>query len=138
MVEHILIGLFGGGTADWNDIAQTKYDWKEIFENAKDLNGEEIDINDLYYSILDIARRELLDIIEEYVDNANIKEEIVLAEILDKITGEDFDLWANCLDTRIIFIGTIEQADIINKLFENEIEEINDKIGFTYIKIDGQ
>ena len=137
-MEYILISLFGGGTADWNDIAQTKYDWKEIFRNAEDLAlNDGIQINDLYFSILEIARNELLDSIEEYVENANTTEEIILAEKIQNITEEDFDLWANCLDTRIAFVGTDDEAEIIQKLFQNKIDEIDDKIGFTYIRMEG-
>lgn len=135
-MEQILISLFGGGALDWEDISQTKYDWKEIFRNAEDLAlNDGIQINDLYFSILEIAMRELLDSIEEYIDNANIKEEIILAKQIENISEEDFDLWANCLDTRIAFIGTDDQAEIIRDLFKTKIDEINDKIGFTYIRM---
>lgn len=135
MVENILISMFGGGTADWNDIAQTEYDWQEILSVAEDMSYKSLQINDLYYAILTMARDELLDSIEEYVENANTKEEIVLAKQLEKISIDDFDLWANCLDTRIAFIGTDDQAEIIKDLFETKIDEINDKIGFTYIRM---
>lgn len=136
-MEYILISLFGGGTADWNDIAQTKYDWKEILSYAEDMSCGQIGINDLYFAILSMARNELLDIIEEYVDKANTKEEIILAKQLEKISIDDFDLWANCLDTHINFIGTTEQAEILQDLFETKIDEIDDKIGFTYINMEG-
>ena len=136
-MEYILISLFGGGTADWNDIAQTKYDWKEILSYAEDMSCGQININDLYFAILSMARNELLDIIEEYVDKANTKEEMILAKQIEKISIDDFDLWANCLDTRINFIGTKEQAEILQDLFETKIDEIDDKIGFTYINMEG-
>ena len=35
-IESILMALFGGGTADWNDIANTEYDWENIFELLKE------------------------------------------------------------------------------------------------------
>ena len=136
-MEYILISLFGGGTADWNDIAQTKYDWKEILSYAEDMSCGQININDLYFAILSMARNELLDIIEEYVDKANTKEEIILAKQIENISIDDFDLWANCLDTHINFIGTKEQAEILQDLFETKIDEIDDKIGFTYINMEG-
>ena len=34
-MEYILISLFGGGTADWQDISKTNYDWEDIFDRAK-------------------------------------------------------------------------------------------------------
>ena len=133
-VEYILMAMFGGGIADWQDIAQTEYDWEEIFDRIYDLKTT--DINDLYYEILNMARTDLAEIIEEYVENANIKEEIILANKIEDISEEDFEIFTNCLDTHIRFRGTEEQGKIIQELFEDKIEEINDKIGFTYINFD--
>lgn len=36
-MEYILIELFGGGSADWRNIASTEYNWSDIFETAKKL-----------------------------------------------------------------------------------------------------
>ena len=35
-IESILMALFGGGYGDWNDIANTEYDWENIFELLKE------------------------------------------------------------------------------------------------------
>ena len=133
-MEYILISLFGGGIADWQDIAETKYDWEEIFDNLKDrMDFENIDINDIYEQIMLMARDELYNEIAEYDGEANTREEIAIAKVLENI---DFDIYANCLDSHINFIGTEEQAASIQELFREKIEELNDKIGFTYINFD--
>ena len=138
-LEYILMAMFGGGIADWQDIAETKYDWEEIFKNARNRYfGENIklEMNDLYAEILTMARDELVEIIEEYVEKANTKEEIILANKIEDISKEDFEIFTNYLDTHIWFRGTEEQGTIIQELFEHKIDTINDKIGFTYINFD--
>lgn len=54
-IESILMALFGGGYGDWNDIANTEYNWEDIFEELKikfeDLEG--VDINDIYTIIME-------------------------------------------------------------------------------------
>ena len=47
---------------------------------------------------------------------------------------DSFEIYANCLDSHLTFIGTQEERELLNKYFSKEIEEINDKIGFTYIE----
>lgn len=137
-MEYILMELFDGGSADWRDIADTEYDWCDIFETAKNYNGtdniEDLSINDLYFAICYMAVNELLNAIEEYCNSANTKEEIALAEQIENISIEDFEIFANCLDTHITYIG--ENEEIIQKIFDDEIDEINNKIGFTYINFD--
>lgn len=137
-MEYILINLFGGGVADWQDISQTKYYWNEIFSNLKDrMELENIDINDLYEQIMLMARDELYNEMAEYAGKANTREEIAIAKILENIdVEEDFDIYANCLDSHINFKGTEEQAEIIQEIFREKIDEIDDKIGFTYINFD--
>ena len=137
-MEYILINLFGGGVADWQDISQTKYYWDEIFSNLKDrMELENIDINDLYEQIMLMARDELYNEMAEYAGKANTREEIAIAKILENIdVEEDFDIFANCLDSHINFIGTEEQAKIIQEVFREKIDELDDKIGFTYINFD--
>ena len=137
-MEYILISLFGGETADWQDIAETQYDWEDIFENLKSrFDFEDIGINDLYEQIMIMARDELYEEIEKYIETAYTKEEIILAKILEKIDiEEDFDIFANCLDSHINFIGTEEKKEIIQEIFKEKIEELNNKIGFTYISFD--
>lgn len=137
-MEYILNELFGGGSADWCDIASTEYDWCDIFETAKNYNGtdniEDLSINDLYYVICYMAVNELLNAIKKYCNSANTKEEIALAEQIEDISREDFEIYANCLDTHINYVG--ENGEIIQEIFNNKIDEINDKIGFTYINFD--
>lgn len=134
-MEYILIELFGGGSADWCDIASTEYNWCDIFETAKNYNGtdniEDLSINDLYFAICYMAVNELLDIIKEYCNSANTKEEITLAEQIEDISREDFEIYVNCLDTHINYIG--ENGEIIQEILNNEIDNINNKIGFTHI-----
>lgn len=133
-MEYILMSLFGGGICDWQDIAQTEYDWDEIFERARYRWGFDITINCLYETILDMALDDLNDLIEDYIAKAETEEEKEIAEKLNKIVIEDdFDVWCNCLDTHCNFMGDTEIADIITDLFEDEIKEIDEKIGFTYI-----
>lgn len=137
-MEYILIELFGGGSADWCDIADTEYNWCDIFETAKNYedtdNIEDLSIDDLYYTICILATSELLDKIEEYCNLANTKEEITLAKQMKNISIEDFEIYANCLDTHIRFVG--ENGEIIQEIFNNEIDNINKKIGFTHIDFD--
>ena len=75
----------------------------------------------------------MLGYIEEYCDSANTKEEIILAKQLENISIEDFDIYANYLNTHINYIG--ENGEIISQLFSDKIDEINDKICFTCINI---
>lgn len=136
-MEYILISLFGGGTADWQDITQTKYDWDKIIERGRYVYGFDLDINGLYGTILNIAIDELFDIVETYISTAKTKEEKEIAEKLEKIDFEnDFDTWTNCLDTHLKFIGDEELGKLLQDTFEKEIDEIDKKIGFTYIDFD--
>lgn len=136
-MEYILMSLFGGGICDWQDIGQTNYSWSDIFETAKDIDCtdyiENLSINSLYYAICYMGVSELLDCIEEYCDSANTKEEIILAKQLKNTSIEDFDIYVNCLDTYINYIG--ENREIISQLFSDKIDEINDKICFTCINM---
>lgn len=133
-MEYILISLFGGGIADWQDIAETKYDWEEIFDNLKNrMDFENIEINDIYEQIMLMARDELYNEMAKYIRKANTREEIAIAKVLENV---DFDIFSNCLDSHINFKGTEEQAEIIQEIFREKIDELNDKIGFTYINFD--
>lgn len=122
-MENILTTLFGGGILDWQDISKTKYDWEDIFDKL-DYNNDTIDINDLYYKIMETAVYEL----DNIINNDN--------KILEKYNGvEDFEIYANyCLDSTIKFIGDNEVGEKIQNIFKDEIEEINNKIGFTSIE----
>ena len=136
-MEYILMSLFGGGICDWQDIAQTKYDWGEIFERAKERYGFDVDINCLYETILNMALEDLNDLIEDYIAEANTEEEKTIAEQLEKVNIEDdFDIWCNYLDTHLNFMGNEEIGKIMQDTFADKIDEINNKIGFTYINIE--
>ena len=133
-MEEILIALFGGGICDWQDISQTKYDWEEIIGRAKERYGFDVDINCLYETILNMALEDLNDLIEDYIAEANTEEEKTIAEQLEKVNIEDdFDIWCNCLDTHLNYIGDEEIGRIIQDIFEDKIDKIDENIGFTYI-----
>ena len=69
-MEYILISLFGGGTADWNDIGRTFYDWDDIVERAKDEYGLEFtDINTFYQIIMEMGLEELERAMQNYDGN---------------------------------------------------------------------
>lgn len=72
-MEYILMSIFGGGICDWQDIAKTEYDWDDIFTQAKYIRGteslEDLDINDLYGAILELALEELQYEIDDYIKN---------------------------------------------------------------------
>lgn len=109
-MEWILMTLFGGGTADWNDIANTEYNWEDIFEELKMEFGdlEEIDINDIYAIIMEEGKRDFIKMVNDFIIENKNTEDKDLKQAIEKL--KDFD-------------------------FEDEIEKINDRIGFTYIEI---
>src|SRR5574344_1272461 len=105
-MEYILMSIFGGGTLDWQDIAQTEYDWDDIFEQAKGTNRtenlEELDINDLYRAVLELALEELQEEINRYIKNnysEEEKEDFEKLKQIDCTDTEQWDIWCNCLDT---------------------------------------
>lgn len=128
-MENILISLFGGGILDWRDISQTNYDWEDIFDRAKnDFNFDNADINTLYFVILEMALEELKDKMEEIADECS-KEFQDCARNIE----EYFNIYTNCLDTHIRFNGSEELAEEIQEKLEDEIDDIDHNIGFTYI-----
>ena len=141
-MEYILMSIFGGGTLDWQDIAETEYSWDDIFEQAKDTNGteilEELDINDLYRAVLELALEELQEEINDYIKNNYSEEE---KDIFDKLKQIDcknlwqWDIWCNCLDTRLTFVGDRELAENLSNCLQQTIDKISDKIGFTEIDL---
>ena len=141
-MEYILMSIFGGGICDWQDIAETEYDWDDIFEQAKDTNGteilEELDINDLYRAVLELALGELQEEINDYIKNNYSAEE---KDIFDKLSQidctdtEQWEIWCNCLDTHLMFIGNSELAENLSNCLQQTIDKISDKIGFTYINL---
>lgn len=144
-MEWILMTLFGGGTADWNDIANTEYNWEDIFEELKMEFGdlEEIDINDIYAIIMEEGKRDFIKMVNDFIIENKNTEDKDLKQAIEKLKDFDFEdeennwyIMANCLDSHIqLFVNDTELYDILNDYFADEIEKINDRIGFTYIEI---
>ena len=141
-MEYILMSIFGGGICDWQDIAETEYSWDDIFEQAKyecnTENIENLDINDLYRAVLDLALEELQEEINDYIKNNYSEEE---KDIFDKLKQIDcknlwqWDIWCNSLDTRLTFVGDRELAENLSNCLQQTIDKISDKIGFTEINL---
>ena len=141
-MEYILMSIFGGGICDWQDIAETEYSWDDIFEQAKDIKGvellEDLNINDLYGAVLELALEELQEEINDYIKNNYSEEE---KDIFDKLKEidctdtEQWEIWCNCLDTHLMFIGDEELAIALSSCLQQTIDKISDKIGFTYINL---
>lgn len=141
-MEYILMSIFGGGTLDWQDIGQTEYDWDDIIEHAKYTKGveflEDLNINDLYGAILELALEELQEEITRYIKNNYSAEE---KDIFDKLSRidctdtEQWEIWCNCLDTHLMFIGNSELAEVLSAHLQYNIDKISDKIGFTEINL---
>ena len=143
-MEWILMALFGGGAADWNDIANTKYNWEDIFEELKmefgDLDG--VDINDIYTIIMEEGKGDFIKMVNDFITENKNTEDKDLKQAVEKLKDFDFDndeiwfIYANCLDSHIYLkVEDTEIIDILNDYLEDEIDNINDKIGFTYINI---
>ena len=143
-MEYILMALFGGGTCDWQDITQTEYDWDEIFERAKFNYGYElgdIEINNLYETILTIAKEDFCKLIKDFIndnkDNENYKKEIAILQDFDFEDESNWSIWCNCLDTHIKLFTTAKVIKVleITDLITDK-ERIDDKIGFTSIEME--
>lgn len=143
-MELILIALFGGGYRDWNDIANTEYDWEDIFKELKiefrDL--ERVDINDIYTIIMGKGKWDFIKMVNDFIIENKNTEDKDLKQAIEKLKDFDFDndeiwfIYANYLDSHIYLkIEDTEIIDILNNYLEDEIEKINNKIGFTYINI---
>lgn len=129
-MEKILMSAFGGGTLDWEEISHTKYDWDEIFDRVESKYTTRIvDINDLYYEILQLALEEIEGIFENCSDE---KFKNYLKHNVD--VHQDFEIYANSLDSRIDWCGDDYIGEQIEKFFKDEFEEVNKNIGFTYIR----
>lgn len=130
-MEDILIGLFGGGYADWQDIIKTNYDWEDIIEETKFRQGglEFLNINDFYSIILEMAKSELINAIDEWLENNTN------TYLQEDYNGEDdFEIFTNCLDSHLYFTGLDKVGEEIQKIFADKIQEINNNIGFTEIE----
>ena len=143
-MEWILMALFGGGAADWNDRANTKYNWEDIFEELKmefgDLDG--VDINDIYTIIMEEGKGDFIKMVNDFITENKNTEDKDLKQAIEKLKDFDFNndeiwfIYANCLDSHIYLkVEDTEIIDILNNYLEDEIDDINDKIGFTYINI---
>lgn len=130
-MEKILIALFGGGYADWEDISKTNYDWEDIIEEIKFSQSglEFLDINDFYSIILEMAKSELVNAIDEWLENNTN------TYLQEDYNGEDdFEIFANCLDSHLYFTGLDKVGEEIQRIFVDKIQEINNNIGFTEIE----
>ena len=138
-MEYILINLFGGGTLDWQDVGKTGYDWEYIIDIMKNYFGDNMEnweINNFYWGVLYFALTELKDIVDDFIgeniNNEDIQEDIEILQGLD--IDKDFDIFCNCLDTHCSFNGDEELGAVLVKYFQDNIDEIDDNIGFTYIE----
>ena len=87
---YILMALFGGGTLDWEHISKTKYDWEDIFDRAKEnYDFDNIDMCQLYETILEMALDELQEKMEEIADECS---EELAEEIQEKLEDEIDDI----------------------------------------------
>ena len=143
-MELILMALFGGGYGDWNDIANTEYDWENIFELLKEKYGslDNVDINNIYTTIMEMGQIDFMAMIDEYIKENKDNKDKEVKRIVEKLSYFDFQdeknwtIYANCLDSHLyLYVDDTEIYDILNNYLEDEIEKINDKIGFTYIDI---
>lgn len=138
-MEYLLMELFGGGIADWEMIGETGYDWHEILERAKNTFGDLDNINFkcLLETIFEMAKEDFIDMINEFIEE-NDKE---YKDDIDKLKSFNFDdeeHWyfnTNYLDNDIMITVDEDIKKILDYHFEDEIDEINDNIGFTYIEI---
>lgn len=143
-IESILMALFGGGYGDWNDIANTEYDWENIFELLKEKYGslDNVNINNIYTTIMEMGQIDFMAMIDEYIKENKDNKDKEVKRIVEKLSYFDFQdeknwtIYANCLDSHLyLYVDDTEIYDILNDYLEDEIEKINDKIGFTYINI---
>ena len=114
-IESILMALFGGGYGDWNDIANTEYNWEDIFEELKikfgDLEG--VDINDIYTIIMEKGKWDFIKMVNDFIIENKNTEDKDLKQAIGKLKDFDFDndeiwfIYANCLDSR--FDNDIDQ-----------------------------
>lgn len=143
-IESILMALFGGDYRDWNDITNTEYDWENIFELLKEKYGslDNVDINNIYTTIMEMGQIDFMAMIDEYIKENKDNKDKEVKRIVEKLSYFDFQdeknwtIYANCLDSHLyLYVDDTEIYDILNDYLEDEIEKINDKIGFTYIDI---
>jgi hypothetical protein len=141
-LRSLLTTLFGGGIDDWIMISKTKYDWDNVITRLKIRFGrDEYTFNDLVAEIFEMAKDDFCRVIDEYIlENQNNEEK---QEIVEKLQSYDFDndenwdIYCNCLDNRVnLLVEDEEMENLLNDLFEKELDEIADKIGFNCIEIE--
>ena len=129
-MEYILMALFDGGTLEWQGIGKSEYEWEEIFVRAKiDFDFKEIDINTLYQIILEIAIEELAMAMQNYEGETSEEFKNCAYDIYSY-----FEIYCNCIDTHLNYIDTEKLGKEIQEKMADKIDEINEKIGFTYIE----
>lgn len=129
-MENILIALFGGGTADWNHITYTHYDWEDIFNNTKkNYDFENVDMCQLYEVILAMGLEELRRAMEDIKEECSEEFQACAEDIYGY-----FEFNINFLDTRLYFCGSEELGEEIQEKLERELDRINYNIGFAEIE----
>lgn len=143
-MELILMALFGGDYRDWNDIANTEYDWENIFKLLKKRYGslDNVNINNIYATIMEMGQTDFITMIDEYIEKNKDNKNKEVKRIVEKLSYFDFQdeknwtIYTNYLDSHLyLYVDDTEIYDILNDYLEDEIEKINDKIGFTYVDI---
>lgn len=144
-MEYLLIELFGGGTADWEMIGETNYDWHTILERAKDIFGyiDNIDFQCLLEMIFVMAQEDFSKMVDKFIEENRNNEEY--KEIIEKLKSVDFEddgrTWqfdTNYLACSITLFVDKEVKNILEEYLQDEIDKINDNIGFTYIAIESE
>lgn len=139
-MEYILVNLFGGGTLDWEDVGKTEYYWEDIIEIMRNCLGDSMEnwgINDFYWAVIYFGLTELKNTVDDFItentENEDMKDDIEILQGLD--IDEDFEIFCNCLDTNCTFIGDEDLGKVLVKYFQDDINEISNNIGFTYIEM---
>lgn len=143
-MEYILMAIFDdGGILDWNMLEKTNYDWYEIMDNIIGNYGTDlrsIGVNTFINTIFDMAISDFQEAVNNFIEenkyNEDLKNKIQILEDIDFSSYDNWNTYTNYIDNSIdLVVKNKEIIDIINKYLKDEIEEINDNIGFTEINI---
>ena len=139
-MEYLLIELFGGGTADWEMIGETQYVWHDIVQNLlMRFDFKDIGFCDFLVEIFEMARKDFCRMIDKFInENRNNEEYKDIINKLKKVDFTDDSIWyenVNYLDNDLVLTVDEEMSNILEQYFEDEIDKINDNIGFNYIQI---
>ena len=130
--EYILRSFFSGGSLDWSMVAKTNYEWTDIVEHLHyNFIDTMVDINDIIWAIFDMAIIDLYKLAEE--KRKELKHNDFYKILIDNFETY-FDIYTNCIDSHLMFIGTETEKLMFKQMFSTEIEIINNKIGFTEIE----